>query len=112
MLANHFMALNNARRWYIEWWLVSTSTTALTSWETPITLHLRANGIGTIATRTVKNDKEEDVQQQTMISHVLEEYAADDVTMFNINKAIYDKLNLLVTFDLEGDHAEYTIYES
>jgi hypothetical protein len=45
-----------------------------------------------------------------MNNHVYEEYIAEPNTMFAINKTIFEKLNKLITFDLQGEHSEYAIY--
>lgn len=107
-LAAHFLALSWAWAWYSEQWLLWWGAMATLSDNSK--LYLRPRGIWTIETRTIKNDKWEDVIQEKMNNHVYEEYIAEPNTMFAINKTIFEKLNKLITFDLQGEHSEYAIY--
>lgn len=107
-LAAHFLALNNAWAKYFEqgllwWWAIAKIT------DSP-DIYLRPSGIWTIENKTVKNEKWDDVIRETMQNHVYEEYINSPETMFAINKAIFEKLNKLISFDLSGEHSEYAIY--
>jgi len=108
-LAAHFLALSWAWAWYSEqgllWWGAIVTIT-----DSP-NIYLRPRGIGTVESKTIKDEKWNDVIREVMNNHVYEEYISSPDTMFAINKAIYDKLNQLITFDLQGEHIEYAIYQ-
>jgi len=107
-MASHFVGLWNSWRTYVDAGLLSgVATVTIDS----TTVYLRpGGGIWTTETRTVKNDAGVDVQQSRMITHTFDEYISNSVNLFNINKAIFTKLNALITFDLAGEDSEYAIY--
>jgi len=106
-LASHFVALNATRNQAISAGLLNSAVNVIVDTET---IYLKPNVIGTLETRTVKNDKKEDVQQARINNHTFEEYIDTPETLFSINKAIFTKLNLLINFELDGEHSEFNMY--
>ena len=106
-LASHFVSLNATRSQSISAGLLSAGISVTIDTET---LYLKPNIIGTMETRTVKNDKKEDIQQARINNHTFEEYADTPETLFLINKAIFGRLNKFITFDLVGEHSEFNMY--
>lgn len=106
-LASHYLSLNAARANYWQQGLLLTYI-KITVWGED--LHLRPYWIWTLEFRKVQDAKWVDVDQQKVNNHVYEEYIDSVETMFAINKAIFTKLNSLITFDLSGEQAEYGIY--
>lgn len=106
-LASHFLSLNSTWSNAVNSGLLWAITTITIDSEV---LYLKPNGINTVETRTVKNDKKEDVQQARMNTHTFEDYSDVPETLFLINKAIFTKLNKFISFDLAKDHVEYNIY--
>lgn len=106
-LASHFMSLNATWSQAINAGLLTAGINVTIDTET---LYLKPNVIGTLETRTVKNDKKEDVQQARINNHTFEEYSDTPETLFLINKAIFAKLNKFITFDLVTEHTEFNMY--
>jgi len=110
-LASHYLALNNAWAKYVEaslltpWLSVKVGT-----WDKEVNYLLKPRGIGTIEFRTAKNDKDQDVQQQRVVNHTLEEFIDSPEDVFTINKAIFTKLNAILVFDLVDEHKEFSMY--
>lgn len=106
-LASHFVSLNATRSQSIAAGLLNAGISVTIDTET---LYLKPNVIGTLETRTIKNDKKEDVKQARINNHTFEDYSESPETLFLINKAIFTKLNKFIAFDLVTEHTEFNMY--